>query len=136
VSRDNVELARRAWEAFNRRDFDTVLESIDDEFEWRPAQGPGGIEGTVYRGRDAYERWLRSELPEVWEEFRAEDLEFRGLDDERVMVLGYIRAKGRSSGAEVRVPFAQIGWLRDGKAVRLDGFLDHDSALEAARSPG
>ena len=35
------------------------------------------MEGSVYRGKAAYERWLREELPEVWEDFRGEDLEFR-----------------------------------------------------------
>jgi hypothetical protein len=35
------------------------------------------IEGFAHRGREAYERWLREELPEVWEEFRGEDLDFR-----------------------------------------------------------
>ena len=37
--------------------------------------GPGGIEGQVYRGRDAYRDWLYKDLPEVWEDFHAEELE-------------------------------------------------------------
>jgi ketosteroid isomerase-like protein len=100
--------------------------------EWRPALGPGGMEGNVYRGKDAYERWLRDELPEVWEDFRGEDLEFRELPDGRVLLLGFIHSRGRASGAEVRVPFGQLAWFRDGQVVRIDAYPDHASALEAA----
>ena len=109
-----------------------MLAYIHPDVEWRPAQGPGGMEGNVYRGREAYERWLREELPEAWEEFRGEDLDFRELPGGRVLLLGYIRGRGRASGAEVRAPFGQLARFRDGRVVEIHGFLDHASALEAA----
>jgi ketosteroid isomerase-like protein len=127
-----MEIARRGWEALNRQDLDAVLATIHPDVEWRPAQGPGGMEGNVYRGREAYERWLREELPEVWEEFRGENLDFRELPGGRVLLLGYIRGRGRASGAEVRAPFGQLARFRDGSVVEIHGFLDHASALEAA----
>ena len=128
----NVEAARRAWDAFNRRDYETQLQLIHPEIEWRPAQGPGGPEGTVYRGRDAYARWIYEDMLTVWEFFRGEDLEFRGLEDGRVLILGNIRGKGRASGVDVSVPFGQIAEVRDGMAYRLTGYLDRESALAAA----
>jgi ketosteroid isomerase-like protein len=109
-----------------------VLASIHPDVEWRPALGPGGMEGRVYRGREAYERWLREELPEVWEQFLGEDLEFRELPGDRVLLLGFLRSRGRASGAEVRVPFGQLAQFRDGQVVTLHAFVDHASALEAA----
>jgi ketosteroid isomerase-like protein len=123
---------RRAWQALNRRDFDAVLEYVHPDIEWRPALGPGGAEGRVYRGRDAYERWLRTELLDVWEEFRGENLEFRELPGDRILLLGELVVRGKASGLEIRTPFGQIAYLRDGLAVRLDAFPDHASALEAA----
>jgi ketosteroid isomerase-like protein len=90
------------------------------------------MEGNVYRGREAYERWLREELPEVWEQFRGEDLEFTELPDGRILLLGFLHTKGRASGAEVRVPFGQLAQFRDGRVVSLYGFLDHASARSAA----
>jgi ketosteroid isomerase-like protein len=105
---------------------------VHPDVEWHPAQGPGGIEGTVIRGRDEYERWVRVDLPESWEEFRGEDLEFTELPDGRVLLLGYIRARGRASGAELRVAFGQLARFEDGLVVELLGFLDHAGARAAA----
>ena len=129
---ENEELARRTWDAFNRGDFETQLELIHPEIVWRPAQGPGGPEGTIYRGREEYKRWIFDDMLTVWEFFRGEDLEFRELEDGRVLILGNIRGKGRASGVEVSVSFGQIAEVRDGMAYRLTGYLDHESALAAA----
>jgi ketosteroid isomerase-like protein len=102
------------------------------DLEWRPAQGPGGPEGTVYRGRAEYKRWIHEELVPVWEEFHAEDLEISELPDGRVMMLGHLVGKGRASGIEVRAPFGQIAEIRDGMAYRVTGYPDHESTLAAA----
>jgi hypothetical protein len=48
------------------------------------------MEGNVYRGRAAYERWLREELPEVWEDFHGEDLEFTDRDGKVVTLQGFM----------------------------------------------
>ena len=128
----NVERTYRAWEALNRQDFTAVLELMHPDIEWRPALGPGGAEGRVYRGREEYERWLRTELMEVWDEFRAENLDVRELPGERILLLGDLVVKGKASGLEMRTPFGQIAYLRDGLAIRLDAFPDHQSALAAA----
>jgi ketosteroid isomerase-like protein len=128
----NVTAARRAWDAFNRGDYDAQLELMHPEIEWRPAQGPGGPEGTIYRGRDEYARWIYEDVIPVWEFFRGEDLEIRALEDGRVLILGNLHGKGRASGVEVTVPFGQIAEVRDGMAYRLTGYLDRESALAAA----
>jgi ketosteroid isomerase-like protein len=132
VPSPNVERTYRAWEALNRQDFTAVLELMHPDIEWRPALGPGGAEGRVYRGREEYERWLRTELMEVWDEFRAEHLDVRELPGERILLLGDLVVKGKASGLEMRTPFGQIAYLRDGLVIRLDAFPDHQSALAAA----
>jgi ketosteroid isomerase-like protein len=132
VVSSNVELTRRVWDLFNRREYETQLQFIHPDLEWRPAQGPGGPEGSVYRGRKEYEQWLHEEVEPVWESFTAEDLDVTELEDGRVMILGHLRGKGRASGVEVSAPFGQIAEIRDGMVLRLTGYLDHDRTREAA----
>ena len=129
---DKEELARRTWDAFNRGDYETLLQLMHPEIVWRPAQGPGGPEGTVYRGREEYAGWIYEDMLTVWEVFRGEGLEFRELEDGRVLILGNIRGKGRASGVEVSVSFGQIAEVRDQMTYRLTGYLDRESALAAA----
>jgi hypothetical protein len=50
VSRENVEVVRRAHEAWNRGDVDAAAESLDPEVEWRTA--PNFPDPGTWRGRD------------------------------------------------------------------------------------
>ena len=130
---ENEELAKRAWEAFNRaRLRDRSSETCTPTSNGGRRRAQAGIEGQVYRGRDAYRKWIYNEVPEVWEDFHAEELEYADMGDGRVVITGYIAGKGRGSGAEIRVPFSQLGWTRDGKVIRLDGFMSREGAREAA----
>ncbi len=51
MSQQNVEGVRGMFEAFEARDLDRLVADADPEVEPRPGL-VGGLEGTVYRGRD------------------------------------------------------------------------------------
>ncbi len=129
MSRENVELVRRALEAFPRGDMDEMLSYLDPEVEFHSAI-VGGAEGNVYRGHDGFRRWF-SDSFESFEELRNEWREFRDLGD-RVLALGHLRARGRESGVEVDSPMGWVFTIRHGRAVKAEGFLSRDAALEAA----
>ena len=40
MSQENVELLRKAYEAFARGDVEAVLERLDRDVDWRPAIAP------------------------------------------------------------------------------------------------
>jgi uncharacterized protein len=123
--------SKRAIEAFKRRDIEAVLERLDPEVEWHPgiAAQVGG-EVTVYRGHDGYRDLIR-DLDEAFAEWDAEFSEIRDLGD-RVLAIGRIRTRGRTSGAETESPICFLAKVKNGKAIRVRTYLDLDSALEAA----
>lgn len=131
MAEQNVEIVRRVFEAFNRRDAASILRDWQTEAEWRPSISPGGIEGNVYVGHDGVRRWL-DELAESWESFEAFDLKLELVGD-GVVVRGRVRVCGRASGAEIERELGQVWELEDGKARRVTGYLSHADALEAAR---
>jgi ketosteroid isomerase-like protein len=54
MSRENVEIVRRIFDAFNERDAEAVVTLWATAAEWRPAFIGGGLmEGAVYRGHAA-----------------------------------------------------------------------------------
>ena len=54
MSQENVELTRRAFQAFGDRDLDTLLVLLDDDVEAFPILA--GMEGG-YHGHDGVRRW-------------------------------------------------------------------------------
>jgi hypothetical protein len=56
----------------------------------------------------------------------------RDLEDDRVLVLGHIHARGRTSGAEVSSPIGHLFELREGRVLRGWAYPSHEQALRAA----
>jgi ketosteroid isomerase-like protein len=129
MSQENVDLVRGALEAFPRGDVDEMLSYLDPELEWHSAI-VGGAEGNVYRGHEGFRRWYADSF-ESFEELTNEWSEFRDLGD-RVLALGRVKARGRESGVEVDSPMGWVFTVRRGMAVKAEGFLSREEALEAA----
>ena len=129
MTQQNVELVRRAVEAFPRADMDEMLSYMDPELEWHSAI-VGAAEGNVHRGHEGFRRWYADSF-ESFEELRLEWSEFRDLGD-RVLAFGRVRARGRESGVEIDSPMGWVATVRRGKVVKAEGFLSRDRALEAA----
>jgi ketosteroid isomerase-like protein len=128
---ENTDLLRRAVAAYNRRDVGALLAELDPEVEWAPAlPGIVGGETTVYRGAEGIHQMFR-DLFEVLDEIHFSYDDVRDLGD-RVVAIGHIRARGKASGAETRSPYVNVAELRDGKGIRLRGYLDVDEALRDA----
>src|SRR6476620_8409062 len=107
MSQENVEIAKRWADAFNRRDLDALMETVE--------------------GMKAY----FIDVENAWEEFRLIYDEYRDLGD-RVLALGRIEGRGRGSGAVVETPQGAVAEFRDGKISSARSYLDHGEALRAA----
>ena len=134
MSEENVELVRRAFEAFNRGGVDAcVSEGIwSPEVVWDVT--PSGIPGLgTYRGHEEVKAffeddWFKAFPFEEWE------VELEEVIDAGDRVIGMSRQHGRgaSSGAVAELELAQVATVRNGQIVRVDNYLDREKALEAA----
>jgi ketosteroid isomerase-like protein len=107
MSERNIELARAALDAFNRRDTATIMRLAAPDFEVfssRELPNPGN-----FRGRDGYEQWIGAWL-EAWDEFTIEELEVEAIDDRRVLMMVRQIGKGRTSG--LRSPWTRCTSMR------------------------
>jgi ketosteroid isomerase-like protein len=125
---ENVEVARRGYEAFNRGDIDGALESMHPEIEWQTyiVPGPGG--GT-YHGRDGV-RQLWSDARGIFGEFRNEPERFIEVPPDRVVAFVRICGVGRESGVPVEARIAHVLTIKDGLAFRVQSFEDREEALQ------
>jgi ketosteroid isomerase-like protein len=128
VSRQNVEIVKRALDAFSGGDAGTFAELTTDDIEW--TVGLAAVEGEVFHGREGVERYFQR-LANAWEEFRFIADEFHDGDDV-VLVLGHLSGRSRGAGVPVESPVGAVWDLRDGRIWRLRAYLDQDRAREAA----
>lgn len=133
MSQQNVEIAQRIVDAFNRRDVEDFFALAVGDFEWFPAMA-GTFEGGGFRGREGIETYLL-DIGDAWEEYRVLGEEFRDLDD-RVLMLGRIEGRGRGSDAWVDAPTGTIFEFRGAEVACVRTYLDHDEALRAAGRAG
>jgi ketosteroid isomerase-like protein len=121
--------AGRTIDALDEATMAVVFDYFDPEIEMH--EDPRFPEAGVYRGRDAVESYFE-EFRQSFAEFIYEVEDFIDLGGERVLVLLRLRTRGKGSGAVVE---AQPGWIytiRNGKAVKIEAYLNRDEALAAA----
>jgi ketosteroid isomerase-like protein len=128
MSPGNVELARDLFERWAERDYDALMEASKSDVEIYSRFASLG--GEPYRGRDGLERWI-AEIEANFGRFEVRTDDFRDLGD-RVLILGDIQLRGRTSGIEMDQPMGWLLELEDGKLARMFFYSSHAEALEAS----
>ena len=128
MSRENVELVRRGYEAF--AEGGVAFEFLDPEVEWLgPREFPDLAE--PHYGQDGVRRYMEK-VSEVFEDYRMVPEEFIDAGADQVLVFSREGGRGKGSGAEVQTnPTAHLWTLRDGKAIRMQSYWNRAEALEA-----
>jgi ketosteroid isomerase-like protein len=120
-----ADLVRRAYVALAERDFETLRELADADFELDVTDRV--LNPDTYRGEDGLRRFL-AEVDELWEsmDMKVERLLERG---DEVLALLLVDIKGRGSGLLLQDRIAQHWTARDGRLVRMRVRADQAAAL-------
>jgi ketosteroid isomerase-like protein len=102
MSEANAELLRRAVDAYNRRDVAALLEELDPDVEWLPA-----LPGLLVQDAEVYRG--HEGVREMFRDFHdvLDEIHFDYSD-------------------------ANLAEVRNGKGIRIQGYLDPERALQAA----
>jgi uncharacterized protein len=113
ASDENVAIMRRAYEAFNAADIDTLTELFDESVVWHL---PGrSTMADDYQGRDATLAYFGQIGERTGGTFKAELQELFAADDDRVV--GLQRSTGDRDGKHLDVGNCIVFQLKDGKVV-------------------
>ena len=131
----NLDLVRSIYADWERGDFSSA-DWAHPELEFVIADGPAPDRWRGLAGMAAGYRGVLS----AWDEVRVQADDYRGLDDEHMLVLDHRTGRGRTSGLEV----GQIGsraatlfQILDGRVVKLVLYWDRDRALaDLGLAPG
>jgi ketosteroid isomerase-like protein len=125
----NVELFRRAAEAWDRGDLDALLAFYHPDSKLVFEHYEGWIERPVFRGRAAIRAFLEQWLA-PFSEYRYEVERYVDLGD-RVLALCSQSGIGPGSTGVAMMHLAQLGAFKDGLIVRMENYSDRREALKA-----
>jgi ketosteroid isomerase-like protein len=120
---EGSEFAGRLYAAINARDRGAIKALTAPDIVVRTT-----VE--AFRGPEALLGWL-DEGDDAFDDFTVELLEVEEIAGHVVASMRQ-RGRGKASGAEVDHRFTHVWTLRDGRAIALQSFSDHDDAVRYA----
>jgi ketosteroid isomerase-like protein len=129
MSQENVEIMRKAMEAFDWGDRDAWLLLHDPEFEFRA--DPEWPESGAVRGREA--AWdFGVKLTDAWEPDPFEIVEVIDAGGDRLVARFRRRVQGKASGIANVLDYWAVSTFRRGRVLSQHWFANRAEALEAA----
>ena len=122
---DNVEVVRRVFDAFSRRDIDAMAELIDDDMLFEPAP-TFARQHRSYLGHSGMRQYFE-DLADTWERLEVNVQEYRSAGN-YVLAFGRIYATGGGSVADDPASF--VWRLEEGKVVWGKVFRRRGDALD------
>ena len=127
MSRENVEIVRNGFEAWDRHDYEAAASHFSPDVEIDVTDRV--LNPAIYSGLDGAMRF-RDEIAETWDEFHVEIEDLVSAGDE-VVVLVRSSGLGRASGAQVDSRAAWVAAVREQRITRLRLYRDRSRALAA-----
>ena len=127
MSRENVEIVRDGFEAWDRHDYEAAASHFSPDVEIDVTDRV--LNPAIYSGLDGAMRF-RDEIAETWDEFHVEIEDLVSAGDE-VVVLVRSSGLGRASGAQVDSRAAWVAAVREQRITRLRLYRDRSRALAA-----
>jgi ketosteroid isomerase-like protein len=125
MSAENVEVVRSVFAAWLQGDMAT--DRLDPEIAMIESSTIPGA--TSAYGIDAVRRYMAS-FANYWDEIRFEPQEYIDAG-EQVIVVARLVGRGKASGVDVNRVWAYVWTVRDGKALRMEGYANRAEALKA-----
>jgi ketosteroid isomerase-like protein len=128
VSGEQIDVAQRLWDAWERGDAAAMFELIHPEVV--STQFPEQVDVADYRGhegvREVMEGWIGT-----WDDWQIELLDIREIGDKALLSL-HQSGRGKTSGAAMDGDVWFVWTVRDGKVARWQMFSSEAEAVEAA----
>jgi ketosteroid isomerase-like protein len=129
MSEENVQIVRRGFEAWNRRDAEAGREFVAPDSEWKSS-----TIGVIERELDGFVNAARA-LWELRDDFWFQETEIRDWRD-NVLWLGHADAKRSTGQVVLDQEFAVYFTIKSGTISRMQSYLSYSQALRAAGLSG
>src|SRR5438445_1478074 len=125
MSKENVEVVHRFYDAFERRDREDVAAPLHPDVEWHTIAAPlPGVEA-MHR-RDETLHFAFEQIAEGIEDFGAVPEEVRELTGDQVLAVARYQGRGAASGMAVRMTAVAIFRFEANQIVFFQDFATRD----------
>jgi uncharacterized protein len=129
---ENVELVKKLFAAFNKRNIPPILALLSPDVEWGEPDNPYNPAAGTRHGQAGFLEWLR--IGQQSEDIMVLEPRQFLAGGESVAVVGYMRCRAKSTGKVYESDFVHLVTVKDGKIVRFQEFFDTYAAGEAFRA--
>jgi hypothetical protein len=113
MSQENVELMRQTFERWNAGEREIDPEIADPEMVVHSA-----MTNAMFHGYEGLRRWM-AEIDHQFGDWTLSIDEFRDASENRLLALGKVHVRGRTSGVEFDQPMALLVWSRSRLITRM-----------------
>jgi ketosteroid isomerase-like protein len=121
-----AERIRRTFERWNSGDREIDAQESHPEIVIRST-----LTSAEYHGYDGMRAWM-AEIDDQFGDWRLSIDRFEDVSEGRLLVLGAVHVRGRTSGVEFDQPMGWLVTFSDEQVIELVTIPDHARALEAA----
>jgi ketosteroid isomerase-like protein len=123
---ENIELLRRAFDAYNSRDPEAFIAFCDPSIEFHSAFA--AVDEPAVYGHEGLREWYRQMEDAFGHEIR---VELDALFDlgERTMAFYVLHGRGQQSGVEVAMPLTLVVHWREGRIIFFRAYTRREDAL-------
>jgi len=134
LSKENVDLMRRAYEAFNRGDIESVLGMMADDVQFVVAENYLYYRGTPYAGKQDIAEKLFSKVGTDWDGYWIDVEKLHDAGD-IVVMQGRYRGTYKASGRTMSAQAAHLWTVRDGRIAKLEQYVDTAGIRDVQNGP-
>jgi uncharacterized protein len=127
----NIEIVKKLYEAFVRRDINSILQLLSPDVEWGEPDNPHNPAAGTRHGHNGFLEWLN--IGRQAEEILALEPKKFLTDIDTVAVVGYTKCIAKPTRKSYETDFVHLVTLKDGKVIRFKEFFDTYAAAEAFR---
>jgi uncharacterized protein len=130
---ENIVLIKRLYEAFEKGDFNTIVEHLAGQFVWRfdaPSTVP--FDGH-FKTPDEVRSGFFGSLAETQKDQALNPEEFIAHDD-KVVMIGRYRAVVTATNKPIDVPIVHVFTIKNGKVTRYLNFTDSATIADAYKT--
>ncbi len=127
----NIEIVKKLYDAFGRKDINTILSLLSRDVEWGEPENPYNPAGGTRYGHEGFLEWVS--IGREAEEILSLDVKQFLSDENSVAAAGYVKCLAKPAGNIYESDFVHLITLKDGMIIRFQEFFDTYAAGEAFR---